>query len=310
MENIGEAMQETMQRGNLYSQLTNIRQTVLNDDSVQAFLAQENIGTNDPIVTKSLSKLYEFVREKEKMAKGEPTKFPLYTPKLIMNYHYIDVVYVPNKKYKDQKLTYDKQRRVDLIYLPKELRKASLRHLEIDSKSKKEAVDAVSEFVMDYVDSSQKPTGGLYLHGPFGVGKTHLMAAMAIELAKDGHRTTLIHFPEFVERLKGNFGDNNNVNGKRIDDIKQAEILVLDDIGAETNSAWMRDGVLGIIMQFRMDEGLPTFFTSNLNFNELEEHFAESKDGREEVKARRLMQRVRLSEAFFVNGGNRRRTYN
>ena len=50
-------------------------------------------------------------------------------------------------------------------------------------------------------------------------------------------------------------------------------VLMLDDLGAESMTSWGRDEVLGTILQFRMLESLPTFFTSNFDFKELAESF-------------------------------------
>ena len=55
---------------------------------------------------------------------------------------------------------------------------------------------------------------------------------------------------------------------ERFDMVKEANLLLLDDIGAEKLSDWARDEVLGVILQYRMEEHLPTFFTSNLSLNQ------------------------------------------
>ena len=39
-----------------------------------------------------------------------------------------------------------------------------------------------------------------------------------------------------------------------VDQVKKAEILILDDIGAEQMSAWVRDEILQVILQHRMQE--------------------------------------------------------
>ena len=85
-------------------------------------------------------------------------------------------------------------------------------------------------------------------------------------------------------------------------------ILVLDDIGAESITAWIRDDILGVILEYRMQNELPTFFTSNFSMNQLEtEHFTVTKDGAEPVKAERLMQRIRyLAKEIQMAGENRR----
>ena len=56
---------------------------------------------------------------------------------------------------------------------------------------------------------------------------------------------------------------------------------------------WSRDEVLGTILQYRMQEGLTTFFTSNLTIEELEEHFSISSKGVDKVKAKRIIERIK-----------------
>lgn len=46
-----------------------------------------------------------------------------------------------------------------------------------------------------------------------------------------------------------------------VDEIKLSEVLILDDIGAEQSTAWVRDEILQVILQYRMQENLPTFFS-------------------------------------------------
>jgi primosomal protein DnaI len=74
--------------------------------------------------------------------------------------------------------------------------------------------------------------------------------------------------------------------------IKRIDLLLIDDIGAESTSSWGRAEILGPTLQYRMQEQLPTFFTSNLNKESLEEHLASSKDGVEVIKARRIIERI------------------
>ena len=82
---------------------------------------------------------------------------------------------------------------------------------------------------------------------------------------------------------------------------------MIDDIGAESNSPWVRDEVLGVILEYRMKESLVTFFTSNFSIAELEIHLSSSRDSEEPLKAKRLMQRVRyLAEEYPLKGRNRR----
>ena len=82
----------------------------------------------------------------------------------------------------------------------------------------------------------------------------------------------------------------------------------MTDIGAEYLTPWSRDEILGTILQYRMDEDLPTFFTSNLNLKELEEHFSNTSNGKEEVKGRRMIERIKdLTNDFELVGESNRK---
>ena len=94
---------------------------------------------------------------------------------------------------------------------------------------------------------------------------------------------------------------------EKIDQVKTAQVLILDDIGAEQSSPWMRDEILQVILQHRMQENLPTFFTSNFSFSDLERHFASSKNGDETWQAKRVMERIKfLAQEVRLEGENRR----
>ena len=84
---------------------------------------------------------------------------------------------------------------------------------------------------------------------------------------------------------------------------------MLDDIGADSLSSWIRDDVLGVILQYRMQEELPTFFSSNLSFEQLEnEYLAINNRGEAEpLKALRIMERIKfLADEYHIVGKNRR----
>ena len=81
----------------------------------------------------------------------------------------------------------------------------------------------------------------------------------------------------------------------------------MDDIGAENSSSWSRDEVLGPLLQYRMDNNLPTFFTSNLTIEELEKALSISSSGVDKVKARRIIERIKqLSITQELISKNRR----
>ncbi len=84
-------------------------------------------------------------------------------------------------------------------------------------------------------------------------------------------------------------------------------MLILDDVGADTLTAWSRDSILGIILEYRMQNELTTFFTSNFDANGFEQYLSQTREGNEPIKAARLMQRVKfLAKPVQMTGKNKR----
>lgn len=147
---------------------------------------------------------------------------------------------------------------------------------------------------------------GLYLAGDFGTGKTFLISYMLYELAKLGLSGVIVYMPDFVEDLKAMFSEPQKLKDI-IEVMKETDLLVFDDIGAENLNPWVRDHVMGSILNYRMNRK-PTFYTSNYELEGLEKHFSfTSKDGDEEYKGRRIMDRIKpFVEVIMVKGENKR----
>ncbi|MFD0868106.1 MULTISPECIES: primosomal protein DnaI [Paenibacillus] len=167
------------------------------------------------------------------------------------------------------------------------------------------AVDQIMDYILKTKEQGLQRQG-LYLAGPFGTGKTFLMCYMLYELAKVGLTGAIVYMPDFSEDLKSMFQDPQKLK-ETIDLLKETDLLVLDDIGAENMNPWLRDHVLGTILNYRMNRK-PTFFTSNYELDDLEKHFSfTSKDGEEEFKGQRIMDRIRhFVEVVHVTGYNKR----
>ena len=89
--------------------------------------------------------------------------------------------------------------------------------------------------------------------------------------------------------------------------LQNVDLLLIDDIGAESVTVWGRDEILGTILQYRMNNKLTTFFTSNLNIEELETHLSLTKDSEDKVKSRRIIERIKqLTDDIELVSINRR----
>lgn len=186
--------------------------------------------------------------------------------------------------------------------IPLSLRKAKMSEIKIDNE-RKELIRYVTEFIKKFKTNEKKK--GLYLHGNFGSGKSYIISALINELAKEKVNGVIVYYPKLLDKVKGSF--NNNSFNEILEEIMNAEILLLDDIGAENNTSWSRDEILGTILQHRMDNELSTFFTSNFTIDELENHLSTTKDKTDKVKARRIISRIKqLTNDIELIGENKR----
>ena len=298
MEDISAVITRIIKKRKLGEDSKKIAKTAIKHPKVQAFLAQNKERLNKEIVQASLPTIFTYV---EQIESPNPV-MEGYTPKLFLNGKVIDITYVPTEAKLNSEAKKRAENRIELIDLP-----AKLRHVELENvdatPERDDVLDEVGIFLASF--KKNKHTKGLYLTGDFGVGKTYILAGLTNSIARQGSRVVFLHVPSFIASLGSHFQDN-SLNDE-IDRIASAPVLIFDDIGAETLSEWSRDDVLGVILQKRMDNVLPTFFSSNMTMDGLNEHFAKTRNSVDEVKARRLMERVRfLSKEVFVGGKNRR----
>ncbi len=187
--------------------------------------------------------------------------------------------------------------------IPVSLKNASLKQIYKDDSKRIDAIKKIKVFYDSYKKGIYEK--GIYLSGSFGSGKSYIIAALFNELAKYNIESAIIYFPEFLRKLKANLGSEKY--DEIFETIKQVPLLSIDDIGAENMTDWVRDEILGTILQYRMDNKLPTFFTSNLNLKELESHLQITNSSSNKVKARRIMERINfLSDEVLLIGVNRR----
>ena len=183
-----------------------------------------------------------------------------------------------------------------LYNIPEEIKNASMAKIYKTDKARYNTIIWLTEFIKKYKENKKQK--GLYLCGNFGSGKSYLIAAMLNELAKDGVQSAIVFWPEYLNDLKSSFSSQIKTEFKtKYEKIKKAPLLLIDDIGAESVTSWSRDEILCPILQYRMEENLPTFFTSNLDLKALEAHLSLTSKGDEIIKAGRIISRIKqLSE--------------
>lgn len=298
MESVGDVLKRQPSRFH-YQDLV---QKIMKDPDVAAFIQQESLNQDE--LSRSISKFNQYITERDKFLRGDTDYIAKgYKPILVMNHGYADVSYEETPELIAAEKEAAIKNRLKLINLPASLKKVSFADVDADDEKRFTVFQRLVEFSEAYPHVRK----GLYLYGDFGVGKSFMVAALAHDLSeKRGVSSTLLHYPSFVIDVKNAIGDGNVKT--LVDELKLSEVLILDDIGAEQSTPWVRDEILQVILQYRMQENLPTFFTSNFNFEELELHFAKGKHGNDETwEARRVMERIRyLAEETRLEGVNRR----
>ena len=208
-----------------------------------------------------------------------------------LTFAYVDCRYVTKDKYKDNVTYFD---------LPLRIKEASIANIYTDDKSRVEIIKKMKIFLDSYM-KGERPKG-IYLYGSFGAGKSYLIAALFNEFAKKDVKSVMVHVPELIRSIKDSF---DNDYSERFDSVMNAPLLLLDDIGAEYLTPWSRDEILEPILQYRMDQELPTFFTSNYSISEIEKHFIINDD---KMKAKRIIERInQVSEPIELISKNRRK---
>ncbi|WP_459499167.1 primosomal protein DnaI [Bacillus sp. C1] len=311
MEHIQNSFAKLMQNENFKNRYEVLKAEVMAHPRVKEFIEEHKGEVTTSMIERSLVKLYEYIGQSvgcgdcpnlescKNMIQG-------YEPKLIIQGKMIDIQYDRCVR----KVAYDERKKqeklIQSVYMPKDILQASMSSLDLSDRNRFEAIRAANEFLSEYEPG--KKVQALYFHGPFGVGKTFVLGAIANELAQRKVSSMIVYLPEFLREIKSSL--QNNTISEKIDAVKYVPVLMLDDIGAEAMSSFVRDDVLGAILQFRMLENLPTFFTSNFDFKQLEHHLTYTQRGEEEeMKAARIMERIKyLAKPVAIGGKNRRHT--
>ena len=124
-----------------------------------------------------------------------------------------------------------------------------------DSDNLKRALDLATTY-------AAKPDGWLVFTGIYGCGKTHLAAAIANERVRLGGSALFIVVPDLLDHLRSTFNPQSPVAyDRRFDEVRRAPLLVLDDLGTESATAWAKEKLFQLL-NHRYVARMPTIITT------------------------------------------------
>ncbi len=230
----------------------------------------------------------------------------------------LEWIYDREKKYYYRcKCFYEKlyKNRVQILNIPKKYKNASFSSYKVNNLSQLAFLEILKEYALIYPffpfvvrENWVYEKYILYIYGKTGVGKTYLSIAFLNYLLKEkGISGYFISFREFVEELKNRLLDKDEFKAY-FQNIKTKSILVLDDVGAERDTEFVRN-VLFEILDYRYNNKLLTLITTNLSPRALIERLSSYNNPSEDTSlGDRLYSRLcEAGEFIYVEGKDERK---
>jgi DNA replication protein DnaC len=134
----------------------------------------------------------------------------------------------------------------------------SLREKEI-SREQMTSLQQALAFSQHYAGN---PEDWVLLIGSYGCGKTHLAAAIANRRVQQGYPALFVVVPDLLDHLRATYAPNSIIPyDKRLEEIRTAPLLVLDDLGTHSATPWAQEKLYQIF-DYRYNARLPTVITA------------------------------------------------
>ncbi|MCD4826499.1 MAG: ATP-binding protein [Acholeplasmataceae bacterium] len=247
-------------------------------------VVKNNKETKDlNILDVDVNKVYQYLIQKQEKPVVDGYEVVLRTDP------YIEIVYRPTA---EKAFELKKQRiRKNLKFYDSEIyiQDASIAEFNCFNEERQKAQELASDFLAKYKKDHYEK--GMLIYGRYGTGKSYLLSAIAQELALKNVAVLFVYVPDLIRSIRQGMNEGNLE--ERINKLKQADILMLDDFGGENMSPWFRDEIIVPVLQYRLSAKLPVFMSSNFSLVQLLEALTLTKDETNRMKAGRLIQRIK-----------------
>ena len=170
---------------------------------------------------------------------------------------------------------------LEKVRLPRRYSECHFNTYKPQNASQERAFQFASRLAIEFpaVDS------GLLLMGMVGVGKTHLAVSILKGLTERGFSCLFCEFGALLKQIQDSYNANTKTSELAVlAPVLNADVLVLDELGASKPTDWVRDTMAHIINSRYNDKKL-TIFTTN--------YLDERRNDREETLEDRVGVRLR-----------------
>jgi DNA replication protein DnaC len=187
------------------------------------------------------------------------------------------------------------------VRLPRRYSECHFNNYEPRNRSQEIALRVAMQLAMEYPAVDR----GLLLSGTVGVGKTHLAVSVLKALTERGFGCLFYEFGTLLKEIQDSYNSDTRTSELRVlSPVLDAEILVLDELGASKPTDWVRDTMAHIINTRYNDRKL-TIFTTNY----LDERINERDETLEDRIGVRLRSRLyEMCRTVVITGADYRKT--
>lgn len=170
---------------------------------------------------------------------------------------------------------------------------------KVDLKTFQTKIKGQREILKSHFQTFQsfqtKPS--LFLQGIFSTGKTYFFKLMMKTFYQQFQPFLFLFMPELPSQFKAHWHDE--TLGKKMELLKTIPYLFLDDLGAENLTPYLRDDILLSFLNYRQEQGLPTFISSVLTIPQLLEHLSMNEEKSQGIKALRIINKLKQMCQFY-----------
>lgn len=271
----------------------------LEDIDVRMFLEQYDLTDDADFIQRNMSRFREYIKVRD--------TDEWYSANLKIYDHNVMVKYIPRNERLAFRLMSGHSMVAKAHYdaTTESFRDATVGKEDQDLYNAK-AYAYIKRFIDAY--SQGQYSKGMWLVGAMGIGKTHLMGAFTNRLVAKNISVRFLSMNQLIkdchEKIKYNSADLDSF----LRNIKtNSEVLIFDDLGTEPITNWSLKTVIYDIFDYRMNNKLPTFVTSNLSIMDYINQVRQGKDVIP-MDATRLEERLtKLMTEVQMGGHNRRK---